>query len=253
MEYNPTYNPFSLKGKTILVTGASSGIGRATAIECSKLGAIVIITGRNSERLQQTYDSLYGLGHLQIIADLNNLEDLTSLVNQVPILDGVVNNAGIAKTQPISFIKEEDLQKIFATNTFTPILLVKQLLRKKKINKNASLVFTSSVSAIKSDLGNSVYGASKAALQSYVRYCARELAPKSIRANSIHPGMVTTPLIIGGAHSDDDLQTDAQNYPLGRYGRPEEIAWSIIYLLSDASAWITGHSLIIDGGISTLI
>ena len=253
MEYNPTYNPFSLKGKTILVTGASSGIGRATAIECSKLGAIVIITGRNSERLQQTYDSLYGLGHLQIIADLNNLEDLTSLVNQVPILDGVVNNAGIAKTQPISFIKEEDLQKIFATNTFTPILLVKQLLRKKKINKNASLVFTSSVSAIKSDLGNSVYGASKAALPSYVRYCARELAPKSIRANSIHPGMVTTPLITGGAHSDDDLQTDAQKYPLGRYGRPEEIAWSIIYLLSDASAWITGHSLIIDGGISTLI
>lgn len=253
MEYNPTYNPFSLKGKTILVTGASSGIGRATAIECSKLGAIVIITGRNSERLQQTYDSLYGLGHLQIIADLNNLEDLTSLANQVPILDGVVNNAGIAKTQPISFIKEEDLQKIFATNTFTPILLVKQLLRKKKINKNASLVFTSSVSAIKSDLGNSVYGASKAALQSYVRYCARELAPKSIRANSIHPGMVTTPLITGGAHSDDDLQTDVQKYPLGRYGRPEEIAWSIIYLLSDASAWITGHSLIIDGGISTLI
>lgn len=253
MEYNPTYNPFSLKGKTILVTGASSGIGRATAIECSKLGAIVIITGRNSERLQQTYDSLYGLGHLQIIADLNNLEDLTSLVNQVPILDGVVNNAGIAKTQPISFIKEEDLQKIFSTNTFTPILLVKQLLRKKKINKNASLVFTSSVSAIKSDLGNSVYGASKAALQSYVRYCARELAPKSIRANSIHPGMVTTPLITGGAHSDDDLQTDAQKYPLGRYGRPDEIAWSIIYLLSDASAWITGHSLIIDGGISTLI
>ena len=253
MEYNPTYNPFSLKGKTILVTGASSGIGRATAIECSKLGAIVIITGRNSERLQQTYDSLYGLGHLQIIADLNNLEDLTSLVNQVPILDGVVNNAGIAKTQPISFIKEEDLQKIFATNTFTPILLVKQLLRKKKINKNASLVFTSSVSAIKSDLGNSVYGASKAALQSYVRYCARELAPKSIRANSIHPGMVTTPLITGGAHSDDDLQTDAQKYPLGRYGSPEEIAWSIIYLLSDASAWITGHSLIIDGGICTLI
>ena len=203
--------------------------------------------------MQQTYDSLYGLGHLQIIADLNNLEDLTSLVNQVPILDGVVNNAGIAKTQPISFIKEEDLQKIFATNTFTPILLVKQLLRKKKINKNASLVFTSSVSAIKSDLGNSVYGASKAALQSYVRYCARELAPKSIRANSIHPGMVTTPLITGGAHSDDDLQTDAQKYPLGRYGSPEEIAWSIIYLLSDASAWITGHSLIIDGGISTLI
>lgn len=253
MDYNPTYNPFSLKGKTILITGASSGIGRATAIECSKLGANVIITGRNAERLQQTFDALDGTGHLQIIADLTNLDDLTNLVDQIPMLDGVVNNAGIAKTQPISFIKEDDLQKIFATNTFTPILLIKQLLRKKKINKNASMVFTSSVSAIKSDLGNSVYGASKAALQSYVRYCARELAPRNIRANSIHPGMVTTPLIVGGAHSDEDLQMDLQKYPLGRYGKPEEIAWAIIYLLSDASAWITGHSLIIDGGISTLI
>lgn len=253
MDYNPTYNPFTLKGKTILITGASSGIGRATAIECSKLGANVIITGRNAERLQQTFDALDGMGHLQIIADLTNLDDLTKLVDQIPMLDGVVNNAGIAKTQPISFIKEDDLQKIFTTNTFTPILLIKQLLRKKKINKNASMVFTSSVSAIKSDLGNSVYGASKAALQSYVRYCARELAPRNIRANSIHPGMVSTPLIVGGAHSDEDLQMDLQKYPLGRYGKPEEIAWAIIYLLSDASAWITGHSLIIDGGISTLI
>ena len=248
-----SYNPYSLNGKTILITGASSGIGRATAIECSKLGAHVIITGRNSERLQQTFDSLDGSEHMQIIADLNNLEELESLVNQVPLLDGVVNNAGIAKTQPISFIKEEDLQRIFATNTFTPIVIIKQLLRKKKLNKNASLVFTSSVSALKSDLGNSVYGASKAALQSYVRYCARELAPKGIRANSIHPGMVTTPLITGGAHSDEELKADMQKYPLGRYGKPEEIAWAVIYLLSDASAWVTGHSLIIDGGISTLI
>lgn len=254
MEYNPTYNPFSLEGKNILITGASSGIGRATAIECSKLGANVIITGRNTERLQQTFDALVRYGkHLQIKADLNNAEDIDSLVMQLPILDGIVNNAGIGKTVPISFIKEEDLRKVFHTNTFAPILLMKSLLKKKRLSKGSSIVFTSSVSAFKSNLGNSIYGASKAAIQAYMHYCARELSSKGIRANAVHPGMVKTPLITDGAISDEEQKVDMLKYPLGRYGEPEEIAYAIIYLLSDASAWITGHSLIIDGGISTLI
>ena len=246
------YNPYSLNGKTILVTGASSGIGRATAMECSKLGAKVVITGRNAARLQQTYESLDGDGHIQIIAELTNSADLENLANLVPNLDGVVNNAGISINNPIKFVNQEDLQTIFQTNAFTPMLLIKQLLRKKKINNNASLVFTSSTAAFMSSFGNSMYGASKAALQAYTRYVGRELASKGIRANSIHPAMVDTPLIKDGNYSDDDLQKDKLRYPLGRYGRPEEIAWAIIYLLSDASAWVTGHSLVIDGGITNL-
>lgn len=248
------YNPFSLKGKTILVTGASSGIGRAIAIECSKMGANVVITGRNAERLQETYQCLKQSGsHLMFVADLTQDSDIDNLVANVPSLDGVVNNAGITIHRPMSFIKEEELQQVFGTNTFSPVLLMKMLLKKKKINKGASVVFTSSVSAFKSDLGNAIYGASKAALQSYMRYFAKEQAPKGIRANTIHPGMVWTPLITEGDRSQEALEADMQRYPLGRYGKPEEIAYAAIYLLSDASAWITGHSLIIDGGISTLI
>lgn len=252
MEYNPLYNPFSLKGKVILITGASSGIGRSTAIECAKLGARCVITGRNAERLQQTYDALAGEGHLQIVADLSNQEGIDMLVQATPSLDGLVNNAGIGLTKPIAYINQEDLNSVFQTNTFAPILLTKALLRKKKINKLGSLVFTSSRSAYGSVLGNAVYGASKSAIMSYMHYCARELAEKQIRANAVHPAMTETPLIYSGSLTDEDRQKDMAQYPLKRYAKPEEIAYAIIYLLSDAASWITGTSLIIDGGLSLL-
>lgn len=240
-------NPFSLEGKTVLITGASSGIGRATAIECAKIGAHCVITGRNQERLQQTFDQLESQGHVQIIADLASQEGIQTLAEQVPQLDGLVNNAGINLMKPISFIKEDDLEKIYTTNTFAPILLTKFLLKKKKLNAGASIVFISSSAAMGSGIGNAVYGTSKAAVMSFSKYCARELAPK-IRSNSIHPGMVETELIQGREFSDADMEADRQKYLLKRYGKPEEIAYAVIYLLSDASAWITGHALVIDGG-----
>lgn len=240
-------NPFSLESKTVLITGASSGIGRATAIECAKIGARCVITGRNQERLQQTFEQLEGQGHVQIIADLASQEGIQTLAEQVPQLDGLVNNAGINLMKPISFIKEDDLEKIYTTNTFAPILLTKFLLKKKKLNAGASIVFISSSAAMGSGIGNAVYGTSKAAIMSFSKYCARELAPK-IRSNSIHPGMVETELIQGREFSDADMEADRQKYLLKRYGKPEEIAYAVIYLLSDASAWITGHALVIDGG-----
>ncbi len=240
-------NPFSLESKTVLITGASSGIGRATAIECAKIGAHCVITGRNQERLQQTFEQLEGQGHVQIIADLASQEGIQTLAEQVPQLDGLVNNAGINLMKPIGFIKGDDLEKIYTTNTFAPILLTKFLLKKKKLNAGASIVFISSSAAMGSGIGNAVYGTSKAAIMSFSKYCARELAPK-IRSNSIHPGMVETELIQGREFSDADMEADRQKYLLKRYGKPEEIAYAVIYLLSDASAWITGHALVIDGG-----
>ncbi|MCQ2339307.1 MAG: SDR family oxidoreductase [Paludibacteraceae bacterium] len=240
-------NPFSLESKTVLITGASSGIGRATAIECAKIGAHCVITGRNQERLQQTFEQLEGQGHVQIIADLASQEGIQTLAEQVPQLDGLVNNAGINLMKPIGFIKGDDLEKIYTTNTFAPILLTKFLLKKKKLNAGASIVFISSSAAMGSGIGNAVYGTSKAAIMSFSKYCARELAPK-IRSNSIHPGMVETELIQGREFSDADMEADRQKYLLKRYGKPEEIAYSVIFLLSDASAWITGHALVIDGG-----
>ncbi len=242
------YNPYSLEGKTILITGASSGIGRATAIECSKMGAKCVITGRNQERLQETFNRLDGDGHLQIIADLSTQEGLDTLIEQTPNIDGLVNNAGVGRYKPISFIKQEDLDYVFQTNTFAPILITRSFMKKKKVNQGGSIVFISSLAAYESNFGNGVYGASKGAILSFARYCAQELANKQIRANSIHPGMVETSLIHRGTYSDEDLQKDVLKYPLKRYGKPEDIAWAIIYLLSDASAWVTGSAITIDGG-----
>lgn len=250
MQFDPTYNPFSLVGKTILITGASSGIGRATAIECSKLGATCVITGRNEERLNETLSQMVGDGHVSIVADISTQEGIDLLVDKTPSLDGLVNNAGISKKKPIKFYKQEDLEAVFQTNIFAPMLIVKSLLKKKKVNDGGSIVYISSISAFSSNFGNGIYGSSKAALMSYMHYSARELAVRKIRANSIHPGMVETPLIRSGVFTDSDLQKDMELYPLGRYGKPEEIAHAIIYLLSDASAWVTGASLVIDGGVT---
>lgn len=245
-----SYNPFSLSGKTVLITGASSGIGQETAIECSRMGAKVIITGRNLERLQNTYDQLEGDGHLQVLADLNVEDDVLKLVDICPPLNGLVNNAGRGKSKPVQFIKKEDLQDVFDTNLFGIILLTRSLLKKKKILSGSSLVFTSSISAYVSAPGLAIYASSKAAVTAYMRTCALELGVKGVRSNAVLPGMVETKLINSGTYTDDDRQKDLELYPLGRYGIPSDIASAIIFLLSDASSWITGTELVVDGGRS---
>ena len=215
------------------------------------MGATVVITGRNIERLQETYNQLEGLGHKQIVSDLTLQEDVEKLIELSPQIDGLVNNAGIAINKPIMFYNQSDLTKLFQINTFAPMLVTKALLKKKKIKLGGSIVITSSISAFTaSGIGNGMYGASKAAITSYMKYCAFELGTKRIRVNAVHPGMVETDLIHGGALSEDDLKKDVGNYPLRRYGKAEEIAYAIIYLLSEAASWITGSSLIIDGGYS---
>ena len=246
-----TYNPFSLEGKTILITGASSGIGMETAIQCSKMGATCIITGRDEERLKNTFLQLVGESeHQLLLADITNEEDVIRLVEKCPMLDGVVNNAGRGKSKPIQFISLTDLNDVYSTNVFGIILLTKHLLKRKKIKKSSSIVFTSSISAYTTASGLSAYASSKAALSAYMRTCAIELGVKKIRANAVLPGMVETKLINGGTYTDEDKNKDVSLYPLGRYGTPKDIANAIIYLLSDASEWVTGIELIIDGGRS---
>ena len=245
-----SYNPFTLKGKLVLVTGASSGIGQATAIECSKLGATVIITGRNEERLKQTFlhlDISSSQSHQMIVADLNNNTSLTSLVEKIDGLDGLVNNAGVNRVKPVAFIKQEDLEYVFQSNTWTAVNLTRLLCKTKKLKKNSSIVFTSSVSAFYNAPGRALYAGSKAALTSFMRSFAVELADKGIRANSVHPGLIDTKLIVENL-TEEELNNNLKEYPLNRFGKPEEVAWAIIYLLSDASSWVTGNSMIIDGG-----
>lgn len=242
------YNPYSLKGKTILVTGASSGIGRATAIECSKLGARLVLTARNEHRLKETYSKLEGEDHVFLIADVNKSDDIENLVNSLPVIDGFVCNAGVTVRKPISFIKEDDLKGLFDTNTFACFMLTKAIIRSKKMAKGGSMVFMSSMAARQVTPGNAMYAASKAAIESFSRSCAIEYASKGIRSNAILPGMVETPLVNGGMLTPEDMERDKAHYLLKRYGKPEEIAWAVAFLLSDASAWITSTSLIVNGG-----
>ena len=243
------YNPFSLEGKTILVTGASSGIGRAVAIECSKMGAVVFLSARNDARLRETLEALEGDGHQIIVADLTDEEAIKALVEQVPQLDGVVCAAGISMLKPIQVLSEKDIQTIFATNYSAPVLLTKTLVKKRKLNNEASLVYISSVSGN----GNtatalSLYGSSKSALNSFAKYAALELSGKKIRCNTICPGRIETNLLQNQTMSAEDLEKDIAKYPLHRYGKPEEVAQTAVYLLSEATKWITGTSITIDGG-----
>jgi len=243
-----SYNPFSLQGKTILVTGASSGIGHAIAIHTSMAGARVIINGRNVERLKSTFEKLNSGDHSYVVADLSTNEGIARLSHDLPLLDGVVHSAGINKRLPLKLISDKSLTELMQINFYAPVLLTKSLYKKKLLNQGASIVFISSVAAFSASLGNIMYMASKGAINSFMKGIAFELAESGIRANAIQPGMVKTHL--SSALSDEDIEKDMMRYPLKRYGTPEEIAYAAIYLLSDATRWMTGSLLTIDGGLT---
>lgn len=248
-----SYNPYTLENKTILVTGASSGIGRATAIECAKLGATVIITARNEERLSSVLaelDTSFGQQHQMVIADISTNGGIDTLIAALPTLDGLSSNAGIALgNSPIKFIGEEQMQSLMRTNTYSHVLLAKTLFKKKLIAKNGSLVFTASIGGtISHGPGNTLYGMSKNALLAFAKYAAIEFAPRGIRVNCVSPGMIETPLINLDALTDEDKAIDAEKYLLKRYGRPEEVARTTAFLLGDASSFITGTAIVVDGG-----
>ncbi|RGV32206.1 SDR family NAD(P)-dependent oxidoreductase [Butyricimonas virosa] len=242
-------NPFSLQDKTILITGASSGIGKCTAIECSKMGANVILTARNVERLTETLSMMEGENHKIVVCDQTIEEQIEGLVKEIVKIDGLFLCSGIGKTLPFQFCSKEKFNEVYVVNFFAPIELLRLLVKKKKLADKSSVVFVSSIAGSGSfNIGNSIYGSSKAALNSMMKFCAVELAKKQIRVNCICPGMIDTPLIHNGSLSEEQLQKDMETYPLKRYGTPNDIANGAIYLLSDASSWITGHTLVIDGG-----
>ena len=244
-------NQFSLEGKTVLVTGASSGIGAATAIECSHQRAKLVITGRNQERLNAVLEKLSGEGHIAIPCDMCNPEDIDSLCSQISVVDGMAFCAGITRTIPVKRIKKGDIDDIFATNLTSPIEIVNSLVRQKKVNKGGSIVFISSISSSYADMGNSVYAATKGGIISFSKVLALELASKGIRANCVRPGFVAGTGMTEGLSrlSQEQIEAERQKYPLG-FGETSDIANGIIYLLSDASKWVTGTTLTIDGGIT---
>ena len=245
-------NPFSLEGKCILVTGASSGIGRGIAVACAKMGAKVVVTGRNQERLNNTIAMLDGDDHLAIAADLSKQEGINELVEQCPSFNGVVHCAGIPTIRGVKHIDRSLLEEITAINEIAPILLTSALLKKKKIQKQSSIVFIASMSGVfVGNIGESPYSATKGALSGFTKSAAFELAAQGTRVDTICPGVVETKLLdlSNELFSEDQLKdTMLGRYPLKRFGKPEDIANGAVYLLSDASSWVTGINLLIDGG-----
>ena len=243
------YNPFLLTGKKILVTGASSGIGRATAIECSRLGANLIITGRDEFRLQQTLQEMSGESHKVVLVDLTEDEGIQIVVDQVDKVDGVVLCAGINDKALIKNIDRQKIEKMMNINLYSPLLLVRSLLKNKKISKHVSIVMLSSISAYYPAVSNGLYAASKGAINSFSKILALELLPLKGRVNCIQPAFVETEMLKKYT-LQEEIERIKENYPLGRFARPEEIAYAVIYFLSDASQWVTGNFFIMDGGFT---
>ena len=245
---NKIINPFSLEGKKILVTGSSSGIGKGIAIACSNMGANVYAVGRNQKRLEDVLSEMSESEHKIIRCDLTDLLSIQKMVADLPVLDGIVHCAGIGHRALCKQLSKEDVERVMSINFSAPVLLQAELLKQKKLSKGCSVVFVASIASWSPSIGNAVYSASKGAIISYAKCLSLELAPRRIRVNCISPAMVWTDLILQEGVEIDQLKEDEQKYPLKRYGQPEDIANLAIYMLSDASSWMTGSNVKLSGG-----
>lgn len=242
------FNPFSLKRKKILVTGASSGIGKSISEICAKMGATIYATGRNEHRLFDMLSSLPDGEHNAIPGDLTCNEDIERIVSELPKLDGIVHCAGVGNRIPCKQVTQIDIDYVMKLNVEAPMLLQASLQKNKRINPNSSIVFIASRAAYAPSMGNAIYSASKGAILSYAKCLALELAHRKIRVNSICPAMVLTDLIFQNGFSKEDVENVQTDYPLKRFGKPEDISFLSVYLLSDASSWMTGSVIDITGG-----
>lgn len=245
-------NEYQLTGKTLLITGASSGIGRETALQAARCGSSLVITGRDNTRLSQTRDTLElqpGATIQTFIADLTVEQELNDLVSKLPLLDGLVHCAGIVGPLPVKFITNDDINQMFSINYQVPVLLTSLILRKRKLADGASVLFMSSIATRNPYFGGALYSSSKAALEAYSRTLALEMVGKGIRSNFIQAGLVETPMIESPAEEgmkQEALERYLKRYPLG-IGKPADVAQAILYFMSDASRWVTGTSLIMGG------
>lgn len=246
-------NPFSLENKYILVTGASSGIGKEVAISIAKMGGNVILNGRNSERLIEVATQINKESTLVVCGDITAETTIKSIVETIPKIDGIVHAAGIMRLLPFKFISATDLNQMMNVNFTFPTLLSLEIVKKKKINNNASIVYISSINgSVVGSKANSMYAASKGAISGMVKGMAIDLAKTKIRVNEVAPGMIETSgaLEIENIVSEDAILEDKKKYPLGTYGQPDDVALACVYLLSDASKWVTGSKIVVDGGFT---
>lgn len=243
-------NPFDLSEKKILVTGASSGLGRQTAIALSHLGAELFLSARNTKKLEETLEQLAGNNHTIIPCDLTIEAEIEHLTETLPPLNGTVFSAGISQIVPAGFITKSDLDKNMSIGFDSAVFLFSRLIRRKKLVKDhCSIVFISSISTSYPFVGGALYVSAKAALEGYARVLAIELAPKGIRVNCVAPAFVHGPMLdqTQKTTSEETIKKIEEKQPLG-LGKPEDVANTIAFFLSDASRWISGSRLILGGG-----
>ena len=242
-------NPFTLAGRTVLITGASSGIGREVAVVAAGLGATVLATGRNAERLGETLAQLEGTGHQQIAADVTTDSGRNLIANATPKLSGVVHCAGVNKFIPFRLISEAALGEISKVNYEAPVLLTQLLLKKRVLTDGASLVFVASIAGLVGTKATAAYAGTKGALIAMVRVLALECAAQKVRANCVAPGIVRTPMgdTVEETMSSESFREYEKLFPLG-FGVPDDVANAVAFMLSDASRWMTGTTLVLDGG-----
>lgn len=254
---NSSVDPFTLKSKTIIVTGASSGIGRQCALSCEERGATVVLLGRNVDRLEETLSMMKNSSqHLLFSIDLCEYDQvetiLTALVAQVGKIDGLINSAGISTTLPFKMVNQEKLDRFFQTNVFATMNLTRLAVKSAYISETgASVVFISSVMGVVGEIGKSLYCMTKGSLLAASRALALEYATQKIRFNCISPGVIDTPMSKQANYSRDETSFNRIRslHPLG-IGETHDVANACIYLLSDASKWVTGSNLMVDGGYS---
>ena len=249
------FNPFTLKDKVIIVTGASSGIGAQCAIDCSKMGAKVVLIGRNKERLQQTLEQCENpTHHLVVSYDLVNTDGMVEMIKMVVEkmgkISGLVNCAGISTTLPINLVKKESLDNFFQTNVYSAYFLTKECSKKSVISDNGlSVIFISSVMGVVGENGKSLYSMTKGAIVAGVKSLACELAKKNVRVNCISPGCIVTPINEHLPHiADPEKRVILESQHLLGLGHVSDVSNACLYLLSDASRWVTGTNLMVDGG-----
>lgn len=249
-----SFNPFTLEGKTIVVTGASSGIGRQCAIDCSRMGAKVVLIARNEQRLAETISLMEGDGHLSIVLDLTDFSQLKDyvkdIVGKVGPIDGLINCAGISTTLPLKLMDAQKMDEYFHSNVFSAIELTRHFCQMGNVSKSgASIVFLSSIMALVGENGKSIYSMTKGALLSAARSLACEYARRNIRFNAVSPGAILTPINQDLPHmKNSEARAALESKHLLGLGKTTDISNACIYLLSDASRWVTGQNLVVDGG-----
>lgn len=248
------YNPFSLSGKIIVITGASSGIGRQCAIDCSKMGATVMLIARDEKRLEETLEEMEKPEkHAYYSIDLMKPEGIKvcveTIVSKFGKVDGFIHAAGIEKTLPVKLLTIADYETVFRVNTLSAFEFIRCFSNKKFFNDNGHIVLISSITSIIGRGGVAAYAASKGAMVSAIRPMALEFAKKGICINCVSPGTILTPMMkeFLSTLSEEDYKKRISGFPLG-LGKVTDVSQICLFLLSEASRWITGQNIILDGG-----